>query len=600
MNFIKRYIYRPIAVALVVAYCFHTSSCASTKAAPSGGPKDTIPPVVTGTVPSGGTTGFPLAKGSIHILFNEYVQLKDASKNIFLSPPQKRPVKARVKGKGIIVEFQEPLDSNRTYSLNFGNAIIDNNESNPLYGYTYSFSTGNTIDSLMMSGTVVDAVTLFPIENATVALYANAKDSSVINELPAAIARSDKWGHFTLRNLKALPYSIYAFTDGNTNNRYDPGVEMIAFIDTTVVPSEVMHPDSPQLQYYDPKDTAACLARPSRITLSLFNEKPLVQFIREYKRVSRRGAYIKFNAADVQIDSFAINGIKDEQIIKQFNITKDSLCFWINGPGKLADTLLLGIKYHKTDTSGQLSPAVEHLKLVAPFEKKDARKNDADKGKRADLLEFEIMADSRSVEQDGIVLLFKEPVVEMKLDSVSFIMSNPKQIKSNVEFTVEQDSIEINRYTIRPTVQFVKGNDYTLTFPEKTFRDINGFTNDSSATKISLPTTDNESSITVEIKNADARYIVELTNETRSKVLRKYVINDDAVLLFPYLQKGKYAIRITEDKNSNGLFDTGELLSGKQPEKVLMYTFPDGSEIIDLNSKTDLEQTIDIALLFGK
>ena len=189
---IKRNLYKIITLLLVVGYSLHTSSCASTKAAPSGGPKDTIPPVAVGTKPLMNSVNFPLEEGEIYITFNEYVQLKDAFKNILLSPPQKKAVKTRIKGKGIVVSFQEPLDSNQTYSINFGNAIVDNNESNPLYGYSYSFSTGETVDSLMLSGKIVDAQTLFPIENATVALYIDAKDSTVMNELPKAVAKTDK------------------------------------------------------------------------------------------------------------------------------------------------------------------------------------------------------------------------------------------------------------------------------------------------------------------------------------------------------------------------------------------------------------------------
>ena len=240
---IKRNLYKIITLLLVVGYSLHTSSCASTKAAPSGGPKDTIPPVVVGAKPLENSTLFPLDQGEIYIEFNEYVQLKDAFKNILLSPPQKKAVKTRIKGKGFVVTFQEPLDSNQTYSLNFGNAIVDNNESNPLYGYSYSFSTGDIVDSLMFSGKVVDYETLFPLENAKVALYIDAKDSTVINDLPKAVAKTDKWGYFTLKNLKPVAYNIFAFSDDNNNNKYDQGSEKIAFLDSTVTPVEVMRAD---------------------------------------------------------------------------------------------------------------------------------------------------------------------------------------------------------------------------------------------------------------------------------------------------------------------------------------------------------------------
>ncbi len=601
MRYFSEYIYKIAFAVLVVAYCLHTSSCANTKGAPSGGPKDTIPPVVVSVVPAEATVDFPLEKNEIEVTFNEYVQVKDANKNILLSPPQKKPVKNRIKGKSVIITFQEPLDTNTTYSLNFGSAIVDNNEGNPLNGFAYSFSTGSSIDTMMLSGTVVDAVTLFPIENATVALYLNPKDSSVMNDLPNAVARTDKWGYFTVRNIKPVPYSVFAFTDENTNNKYDQGVEKIAFSNAVFTPAEVMHADSPQLASYDSKDTAALKARPSELELYLFAEKSNNQFIKDYKRLTRKGGYIKFNASDVQIDSFSIAGISDDSIIRHFNITKDSLNFWINEPGTLSDTLMLGIKYHKTDSTGNLSPAVEKLRLVAPFEKKkDKRGSERSTEKRKDLLEFQMASDNKKIEQDGIVLTFTEPLARILQDSISFKMTNPKQLVSKVEYTFTQDSINLNSYIIRPVEQFVRGNDYTLYFPQATFTDINGFTNDSTLKKLTLPNQDNMSSITVELLNVETRYIVELINDKRSSVYRKYIINEPCELIFPYLGKGKYSIRITEDKNSNGLFDTGELLSGKQPEKVLLYTLPDGSNIINLNEKTDLMQTIDIAQMFGK
>lgn len=601
INF-KEIIFKGLFIAGIAAYCLHTSSCASTKAAPTGGPKDTIPPVVLSTVPSEDATSFPIEKGSITLTFNEYIQIKDANKNILLSPPQKKQVKTRIKGKGLVVTFQEPLDTNTTYSLNFGNAIVDNNEGNPLYGYSYSFSTGKTIDSMMLSGTVLDAVTLFPIEGATIALYLNARDSSVINDLPDAVARSDKWGYFTVRNLKPLPYSVFAFTDGNTNNRYDQGGESIAFLGSEVTPVEVMHKDSPELQYIDPLDTLACLARHSEVELYLFRENSTNQFIRDYKRTARRSAYIKFNASDVQIDSFAIAGISPDRIIKQFNITNDSLCFWIKEGRTLPDTLELGIKYMKTDSTGNLSPAVEKLRLIAPVEKKeDKRKSESNKNeKRKDLLEFTLDSENTKVEQNGIGLIFNNPLIKMNMDTVTFKMRTPKRIESDVEYTLEQDSIEINRYSLRPVQQFVKGNDYELYIPHAAFKDIYGFTNDSTVVSLSLPTDDNLSSITLELKGVGSRYIVELINNTRSQVFRKYIIHDDAELLFPYLQKGDYSIRITEDKNNNGIFDTGDLLLKRQPEKVMLYTLPDGDEIIKLNEKTDLVQSIEIGEMFGK
>lgn len=596
-------IFKFIAIISAVAYCLHASSCASTKMAPTGGPKDTIPPVIIGCIPAEGATSFPLEKGEIEIMFNEYVQVKDPSKNILLSPPLKKQLKTRIKGKSVIFTFPEPLDSNTTYSLNCGNAIVDNNEGNPLYGLTYSFSTGKEIDSMMISGTVVDAQTLFPIENATIALYLNETDSVAITTRPDAVARSDKWGYFTVKNLKPQPYHVFAFSDGNTNNRYDQSSEMIAFLDTTVTPVKVMRKDAPELAYVDIKDTTACLARPSEIELQLFKENSTIQFIRNYSRFSRRGMGIKFNAPNAVADSIYIQGIENGRLIKQFNITEDSLTIWIKGNNKLADTLLLSVNYQKSDSTGKLVPATENLKMVAPYEKKENRRNRGNNDKeekRKDLLEFFIKADKKSVEQEGVTLEFPAPLESIDQQAISFTMQTPKLVKSNVEYTIKQDSLELSKYVIRPSVQFVLGNDYTITFPAATFRDINGFTNDSTTTRISLPTDENLSSLTLEMKNVDSRYIVELINSKRSQVYRQYIITADCELIFPYLTSGAYSVRITQDNNSNGIIDTGEYLTRKQPEKVRLYKMSDGSDIINISERTDLTQTVDISDIFVK
>ena len=605
----KEIFYKIMTIVLVAAYSLHTSSCASTKAAPSGGPKDTIPPVVVGMYPANNNVNFPVKDGEVEIEFDEYVIIKEANKNILLSPPLKKQVKTRIKGKSVIVTFPEPLDSNCTYSLNFGEAIADNNENNPYYGLSYSFSTGNEVDSLMLSGTVVDATTLFPIANATVALYLQAKDSTVMTTRPDAVTRTDKWGYFTVKNLKDKPYHVFAFTDDNTNNRYDQGNEKVAFLDTTVTPVKVMKKDSPELKYYDPKDTLACLSRPSEIELLIFKEKSKVQFIRENKRFSRRGMGIGFNAADAIVDSIGINGIPDNMLITQRNITNDSLTIWIKDGIKVPDTLRVAVKYHKTDSTGILVPVVENLKMVAPAEKKQQRrgaKQTEDKGKdnnpekRKDLLEVKVIADNKMVEQEGIILKFKEPLSQMHMDSITFRMKNPKMIESNVEYTLKRDSLEITRYVVRTEEPYIKGNDYTLVIPKATFKDINGFTNDSIETKISLPTDENLSTLTLEMKNVDSRYIVELINPARSQVFRKYIISGDCDIIFPYLTAGEYSVRITEDKNGNGIIDTGELLVRNQPEKVLLYKLNAGKDIINIEERTELVQTVDIETLFGK
>ena len=303
---IKRYLVNFSIFVLIAAYCLHTSSCANTSGAPTGGPKDSIPPVIIAAIPDTNSRNVPTVKTQIVLTFNEYVQLKEANKNIFLSPPQQKAPKTKIKGKSVVITFPEDLDSNRTYALNFGSSLADNNEGNPIENYVYSFSTGNTLDSMLISGTILDNETLLPVKGVSVALYEQPTDSCMMNSLPSAISRSDDWGYFCVRNLKPVPYAIYAFKDEIANHKYDSGTEMVGFLDSMETPTTVMHPGLPQMGMYSMKDTVECLARPSEYTIYMFKERTTLQYITNYKMFSKRGAYIKFNSQDAIIEKFEI------------------------------------------------------------------------------------------------------------------------------------------------------------------------------------------------------------------------------------------------------------------------------------------------------
>ncbi len=601
MKRIREYITKVAVAILIGFYCIHISSCANTTGAPTGGLKDSIPPVILKTVPDTNSVNVPVQKTEIVLTFNEYVKLMDANKNIFLSPPQKKSPKTKIKGKSVVITFPEDLDSNTTYALNFGPALADNNEGNPIQNYVFSFSTGNVIDSMLISGTVVDYETLLPLKGVSVALYENPTDSCMINSLPSAITRTDDWGYFCLRNLKPVPYAVYAFKDEIQNHKYDIGNETVGFIDSMVTPDVVMRPDMPQLGIFNMKDTVECLMRPSEYTIYMFKEKGGMQYISDYKMFSKKGAYIKFNSVDAIIEKFDIEGLDSSRVIKQFNKKRDSLVFWMNTNIKERDTLTLNIIYHKTDSLGNNVPTEEQLKFTPPIEKKDDKKEEKDKqGRpiRKDLLKFELKADPKMVEQEGYVFEFTEPLLESRFDTISFVSSTPKGIKTEEKFTVKQDSTNILRYILRPENPFTVGNDYIMNIPELIFKDINGFTNDSLLNKLILPTSDNASSITLDIQNVKTRYIVELVNEKRDRIFRKFIINNDSRLLFPYLDKGNYSIRITEDKNSNEELDPGAILEKRMPEMVRLFTLPDGKKVIVLPEKTDIEQSIDVEELF--
>lgn len=593
-RFLSKY-FPLVAIAfIVISAAMFSHSCANTTTPPTGGPKDTIPPVLRKLSPSMGQTNVPRHKTKLEFTFDEYVVVKDAN-SIFLSPPLEKKPLNRISGKSVIVTFDGDLDSARTYVLDLTNAIGDNNEGNMFPGFSLVFSTGDRIDSMMVTGTVQDCQTLNPLKGATVMLYKDQADSAIFLHRPDAAVKTDEWGFFCIRNIQDTIYRMYAIVDDNGNNMYDPESDKVAFLDTLMRPVTMVNDSLPELMKYDMKDTAACLARKSEYELNIFREKPSKQMIVNKERVGERTAYITFMAPDAHIDSIWIRGVKASRLITQFNLQKDSLEIWVNDPRKQPDTLFLNVNYMKTDTLGQLVKTHEVVKLAKP---REAAKKNSKVQKQDTLCVFTCEAQPERIEQYGFEVEFKYPIIEDGWDSLIFRYLNPKRQEVIGKYKVEKDSLNLRKFTVWPQGQLLPGYEYYLKFPHRKFKDINGYYNDSTEVKVSLPNDDKLSTLSLIVSGVDNRYIVDLLNEKRDKVIRSFTIDDDTTLLFPYIKTGKYSIRITEDVNRNGIIDTGILLEHKQPEKVRFYKMEDGKTYLDIPEMAEVEQTIDISELF--
>ena len=586
-----------IPVAIILGTMIFSHSCANTTTPPSGGPKDTIPPVIMEVVPVLGATNVPTKKTKLYLKFNEYVQVKDA-KSLFLSPPLEKAPKYRLKGKGVEISFEGDLDSNKTYTLDVTNAIADNNEGNMFPGFTLVFSTGDRIDSMVVTGLVQDCNTLQPLKGATVLLYKDHADSAIFLKRPDAAVKTDDWGFFCLRNIQDTVYRMYALIDENNNNKYDPDAEKVAFIDSLVKPVVVVNDSLPELLKYEMDDTLNCLARKTEYELSIFREKPSKQMIVNKERVGERTSYITFMAPYAEIDSIWITGVPAEKLITQFNILRDSLEIWVNDPAPQPDTFHLNVKYLKTDTLGMLNPAVDEIKLLNPDRKVFGKSSKKDLKHEDTIAVVDVVAKPETVEQYGFTMEFKYPVVEYAFDSLKFTYLNPKQQEFTGKFTVQQDSTNLRKYIIMPSEKLQAGYEYKLKVPYRIFRDINGFYNDSTEVKVTLPNDDKLSTLFLHLSDVNNKYIIDLLNEKRNEVLRSYVIDKDQTLIFPYLKAGKYSIRITEDLNRNGIVDTGILLEHKQPEKVRFYKLEDGTFLIDIPEMTEMDQNLNLKEMF--
>ena len=596
---ITKYIPLLVPLGLTVLSAVFSHSCANTTQAPSGGLKDTIPPVIVKVSPAALSRNVPTEGVSFTFTFDEYVKIKTSS-NIIISPPQSKPPKSKVKGKSVIVTPEEPLLPNTTYVIGLAGAIVDNNEGNAFPGYDYVFSTGDTVDSLFITGTVLDCSTLAPVSGATVMLYKDHADSAVFKSRPYMATKTDAWGYFSIRNIQDTLYRLYAITDANNNSVYDSdGTENVAFVDSLIRPVSVVKDTLPELQKYDAKDTLACQSRKSEYEMNLFREKPSKQMIMNKKRIDRRSAYITFMAPEAHIDTLWMSGIPSSRIISQFNVERDSLELWVNDRRRMPDTLRLFVNYRKTDTLGQLVSTTERVNLAMDAEQIKAEKKARKEVKHEDTTcVFTLKAAPETVEQVGYQLEFRYPIIFESFDSLKFISVNPKQVEAPAAFTVTADSLNLRKFSVMPSDKLLTGYEYILKVPHHAFRDINGFYSDSTEVKVSLPTDEKLSTLTLNLTGVEKRYIVEMMNEKKSQTLRTNIIDSDTALNYAYVKAGNYYVRITEDVNRNTVVDTGSLLQHRQPEKVKFLKFDKEDGLIEIKENTATVKDINIAELF--
>ncbi|MCL2727677.1 MAG: Ig-like domain-containing protein [Bacteroidales bacterium] len=574
-----------ILLLICIGYALFSPSCANTTTPPSGGRKDTLPPILVRTTPTYNSVNFSGKR--IDIKFNEYIKLTDITNQIYLSPPQAKRLKAEVRGKSVVVTFPAPLDTNATYTVYFGNSIVDNNEGNPYGPYTFSFSTGSVIDSLLFSGYVVDAKTLLPLDNISVMLHTQESDTTIYKTLPRAMAKTDLWGYFAVLNLKELPYGVFAVEDVNRNNRYDDNNEMVAFLEEPFIPKAVMVADSFALERIDPKDTLKMLARPVERTLYLFKEAPKRQVLREKARPHPRHFYFTFSAPLAQINSIEIDGVDSLSLICEHSFRKDTIRYWITD-SHIPDTLKGVVNYMKTDSLNALSPGEEKFTLLLPKENQDTSK----------VLKINVTSQPEFVEQKGILFSFHAYPVELKIDSVFLSYKGARDEVIKVPFSFLKDSLDGCKYSLMPE-KWVPAASYDLNIPRNVFKDVYGRGNDSLVHKVTLPEADQKGSITLKFEGGIGMYIVELLDKTREKVLRTVHIPSDGKGVFPYLADGEYVIRITEDSNGNGVWDTGSLDQRIPPERVRFFRLSNGVDLIEIKNMLELEQNIEIEELFN-
>lgn len=621
-----------LRMAVITLFCSAFFWRCANISAPQGGPKDTLPPRVMNALPFFNTTNFDGKR--IYIEFDEYVQLKDQQKEFFTSPGMKKKPNLLIKGKGVQIDIQDTLKPNTTYVLNFGNSIRDNNEGNPLNGLSYAFSTGDSVDSMFMSGYTADAYkkdsvgkTLIFFYDATDSAFMRepyqrllkgersdtlpAFDSTLLKVQPTFIARAETNGIFIARNLKPIDYRVYAIEDTNNNFTYEPGVDKVGFLDGVYNPSNL--PDF--TAWYD--TTRMYMTAEPQIYMRMFMDKQFKrQSLAEQKRPVQNKIELYFNAPYPQIDSLVLEGIDSSQVITEYVTPgRDTINLWLNVPSdQLPDTIKGRITYMKHDSINQLVPNTEKLRLYWKYIESKAEQKEREKQEKErervekagevytppvtpNPFKYSSTARGELNPEEHISISFDYPLVEVDTSRISLVRLGEDEERYRVRYELNRDTSDIRKWII--SAQWSAGQKYNLEIPDSVFVDLIGQQNDSIKSDFTVMSPDKFGTLTVNVKGKtdSSLYILQLLNDKNVLLQeKKYVKSSKQV--FRYVAPGDVKLRVVEDINGNGEWDTGDLIVRKEPERVELYIPESGNELIAMKVNWDIEIPVSMEQLF--
>lgn len=573
-----------ISILLLIISIF--SRCAKI-VAPTGGPKDTLAPVLVRSNPAMNSLNFKGDK--LTLTFDEYIQLKDIQKKIAISPPLTKNPEFVQRGKNLEIRLKEPLKDSTTYTFYFADVIVDNNEGNALKNFVYAFSTGNIIDSLTVSGKIINALTLLPEENAFVMLYDNQNDSVPIKNLPRYLTRSDAQGLFTFKNLQFKDYKVFALMDKNYNYKFDQATEDIAFLDEPIKKED--------LKGLSQIDTSKLVKK--EINLNMFLENSRIQALTGFSRSQRRKIAFQFTKKpegefSITPLNFVANG---DWYIKETNQSQDSLYCWITDDRISAmDTIKLQISYLKSDSLQRLKPKLDTLKLVFTdselSRKRKERKKDKEPEKKISLtVNTSIKNNQVAKPANPFELRFPMPLKKIDEKLITLINLKDSSKIEDLKFVKDTLSPRLYRY-FHPWESEV---NYKFLALPGAFTSLDGIQNDSIRVKFKGANPENFGLLNITLLNVKKAAIVELLDEKRTKVLDYRLAKPGEKVILDYIDPGKYTLRFIEDSNGNGKWDTGWYLKKLQPEKVFYYEAGKTKGVLNVRENWENEIIFDFA-----
>ena len=581
------------------AAAFLLSSCAN-PVSPVGGSKDLQPPAITETSPPVFSTRF---KGnSFRIEFDEFITLKNPATEVYISPPLKTPLDTRLRGKSLVVKFDNSLDSNTTYSITFGNSITDLTEGNILKGFNYVFSTGDYVDTLSLQGTLVNAFNLKPQKDIFVELYMNNNDTLPFDSLPLHIppyyiTKTDENGNFIFHNLQNKKFKLFALADQNGDLIFNQPSEKIAFSDSLVSPcyfvvtrADTAKKDSSVLTKRKPTPANAELLRKTdsvhkadsikqnrllypSYNLFLFEQTDSVQRLVKSTYSKEGMALFTFRFPVQNVHFIPLNFDSTAPwYVEEYSKKRDSVILWISR--SKTDSLILkvmtGEKVLDTVTMG--------------LEKKEISKKSS-KNAVARQLTLENPAKTNGLNQfkNKLLLTFSYPLIRWDFSKV-LLIEGKDTLHPGIDFT---DSI---RRIIEVRHKWQEEKNYTIIIPDSVFFGITDISHDSIVLNFKTRAERDFGNLILSM-NMDKRpgqYIVQLMNEKETSVFEQQIVTKSGKIHFDFMTPGKYTVKAIHDRNYNRHWDTGNYNKNIQPEEVIYLP-----KIIEIRANWDVEENWD-------
>ena len=579
---------------------------------PDGGWYDETPPRVIGASPAEGATGVSAKK--IEILFDEFIKIENATEKVVVSPPQMESPEIKATGRRIIVSLQDSLKAATTYTVDFSDAISDNNESNPMGNYTYSFSTGDVIDTLQVSGYVIQAEDLEPVKGILVGLYDELADSAFTLRPMLRVSRTDSRGHFTIKGVAPGTYRIYALQDADGNYLFSQKSEMLAFQTATVTPSAIA--DVRQDTTWTDSLHIGGIARvgythflPDDIVLRAFTETLTDRYLIKSERAEADHFSLYFSyGGDVMPE---IRGLDFDasSLIAIPSLHCDTIDYWLRDTALVnRDTLTIEARYLMTDTTGVLRQQTDTLEMLSkqPYARRmrqAAKDYEAWQKKQEKLrrrgepydsvmppkpMALRLSSPSTISPDQNVTLESTRPVARLDTSRIHLYAKHdtlwydePHEI---LPVAARADSaggdVYAKRYVIRAAWR--PRTEYSLELDSTAFYDIYDAPSPEIRQGLRVPSEDEYATVLFNIPQmAGTPVIVELLNNQDKPVKR--VTTSDGNAKFFYLHPDTYYARLIVDTNGNGRWDTGDYASGRQAEQVYYYT-----EKIECKAKWDL------------